>query len=428
MREAARTLAVIELLELIDGGLAADRAVADYFRARRYAGSKDRAAVAGRLFDILRRKAELLWRLGETAGPRLLALGARVAFDGWTPDAALAECDGGAHAPPPPDDETRARIAALATPAPEPPPDWVRGGYPRWIEPELRRRFGEGLVEELAALLVRAPVDLRVNRLKATRETALARLAEAGVMATPTPLSPLGLRLADRARIEGLEIFRDGWIEPQDEGSQLAVLLTGARPDETVVDLCAGAGGKTLALAAEMGGRGRLIACDVDGGRLKRMAPRVERAGARVEVRRLSPGGEAAALADLAGRCDRVLIDAPCSGTGTWRRQPELRWRLSPESLAADCAIQARLLDLAAGLVRPGGRLVYVTCSLLPAENEDRIAAFLAGHPGWTVEPAAGLCPDLLGRAVPGAGDVLRLSPRSDGTDGFFVARLRPPE
>jgi 16S rRNA (cytosine967-C5)-methyltransferase len=284
------------------------------------------------------------------------------------------------------------------------------GLAPGWLAAKL------GHVD-LAALLGRAPLDLRVNRLKATRDEVLAALPGA----VPTRLAPDGVRLAEPVAIEQHPLFLAGKVEVQDEGSQLIALACGVHGGETVIDLCAGAGGKTLALAAAMAGRGRLIACDTDRARLSRLPGRAGRAGAEgIETRLLDPGREAEALADLAGQADVVLVDAPCSGTGTWRRNPEARWRLTPERLARLTALQARLLELGASLVRPGGRLIYAVCSLLDEEGADQLDRFRAGRQDWRSErPLAGP------GAARGAG--LLLAPGADGTDGFFIARLERP-
>jgi 16S rRNA (cytosine967-C5)-methyltransferase len=284
---------------------------------------------------------------------------------------------------------------------------------PAW----LLERFDPAIPpNERAALLGRAPLDLRVNRLKGTRRDALVRLPEA----EPTVRSPLGLRLPQGYKVEQAAAWRDGLVEIQDEGSQLLCFGCQASPGMLVVDLCAGAGGKTLALAAEMANRGRVLACDADRGRLARMEPRLKRAGvAIVERRLLDPNREAAMLDDLSGRADLVLVDAPCSGTGTWRRNPETRWRVTPERLDRLAALQARLLDIGAGLLKPGGRLVYAVCSLLDAEGSAQAAA-LTGRSSLVPEAlpiAAGIQ----------AGTGLLLSPARDGTDGFFVARWQMP-
>lgn len=280
---------------------------------------------------------------------------------------------------------------------------------PSWLADKLAPIL---TAPEVAALLERAPLDCRANGLKIPREDLLARLPQAA----PGRLSPTAFRLPEGTRVEGLSEWRDGLFEVQDEGSQLIADAARAQPGEVVVDLCAGAGGKTLALAADMANEGRLLACDVDRARLSRLAPRAERAGVEIiETRLLDANREEAALADLRGGADVVLIDAPCSGSGTWRRNPEARWRLTPERLARLGQMQARVLEIGAPLVRPGGRLVYAVCSVLPDEGRDRLAAFLGQGREWRVEPLP------FGRDS-GAGRLL--TPASDGTDGFFVASL----
>jgi 16S rRNA (cytosine967-C5)-methyltransferase len=284
---------------------------------------------------------------------------------------------------------------------------------PAWLAGRFDPLVGEA---DMAALLERAPLDLRVNRLKGRREDGLAALPEAG----PTPHSPIGLRLPDGFRTEESEAWRSGLVEVQDEGSQLLSLACAARPGMIVVDLCAGAGGKTLALGAEMAGQGRIVAADTDRGRLSRLRPRLERAGLSiVETRLLDPNREPEALADLIGLADIVLVDAPCSGSGTWRRNPETRWRLTPERLERLVKLQAYLLGIAQHLVRPGGSLVYAVCSLLAEEGREQAEAFGGGSALVPESPSIGA-----GRsAAPG----LLLTPRHDGTDGFFVARWRAP-
>ena len=303
---------------------------------------------------------------------------------------------------------------------------------PEWLAGSLRRQWGDGLQAEMAALNRPADLDLRVNTLKGGRAAAIQSLAADGVEARPTPLSPIGLRVRGRVRLEGAAAFRDGLVEVQDEGSQLVALLTGARPGMTVFDVCAGAGGKTLALAAAMENRGTLIAADTDMGRLKRMKPRLRRAGvsgveAQVLDETLSPDQKPWPEADL-GAADRVLVDAPCSGTGAWRRDPDARWRLTPAELERDLARQRRILAQAAPLVAPGGRLVYATCSVLPAENEDQVEHFLKNHPQFEVLPITRVWAETLGGTAPcpcpECAIYFSLSPAANETDGFFAAVL----
>lgn len=392
MTPAARSQAAIELLDEIviaaeSGGAAADTLIARYFKTRRYAGSADRRAVRELVFGAVR-------RAGERPGS------GRAALLGLAQDRPelLATLDGSPHGAPPAVADEPVAAAGVA-------PAWLLDRFDPLVS-----------AEERAALLERAPLDLRVNTLRGTREEALAALPEAA----PSPWSPLGLRLPDGARVEQAEIWHRGLVEIQDEGSQLICLACEAKSDMVVVDLCAGAGGKTLALAAAMGNSGRLIACDTDRGRLGRMAPRLHRAGVGiVEERLLNPQKEAEMLADLAGSADLVVVDAPCSGTGTWRRNPEARWRITPGRLDRLTALQARLLDIAHGLLRPGGTLVYAVCSLLAEEGRAQAEA-LTGRSSLVAMPLA------MPTGRP-SGPGWLLSPGRDGTDGFFVARWQSP-
>jgi 16S rRNA (cytosine967-C5)-methyltransferase len=296
------------------------------------------------------------------------------------------------------------------------PPD-VRAEIPGWLYGDLAESLGTSLAAEAAALIAEAPVDLRVNLLKGDRVTAIAALAENGIAAAPTPISPIGLRLTGRVNVTGSRAFRDGLVELQDEGSQIVALLTDARPGMTVADLCAGAGGKTLALAAEMAGQGRLLALDVDARRLQRASPRLRRAGAGfVERRALDDTTWRAAHA---GTFDRVL------------RQPDARWRLTRDDLARYLSMQAEILDTATEFVRPGGRIVYATCSLLAAENARQVEAFLSRWPAFSVLPAATVWAETLAPRAPApepspfAGPYLCLTPARHGCDGFFAAVLQ---
>lgn len=393
MTPQARVQAAIDLLDEIlaaarSGGAAADTLIARYFKTRRYAGSKDRRAVRDLVYRAIRRSGEI-------------PFSGRAAMIGLArQDGDLASLfDGSPHGPGPILDGEPASPAGVA---------------PAWLSDKLADVLPPA---ELPALLERAPLDLRVNLLKAKRDDVRALLPEA----EPTRIAPDGLRLTEGTAVEKMPIWEQGLIEVQDEGSQIAAHSTGAKPGMTVIDLCAGAGGKTLALAAMMENQGRLIACDTDRARLSRLAPRAERAGATIiETRLLDGGREAQALGDLVGQADVVLVDAPCSGTGTWRRNPETRWRLTPERLDRLTQLQALLLSLGAELVRPGGTVIHVVCSLLPEEGQGQADAFLAAHPGWQAEAISFDA----GRTA-GAGRLL--SPGHDGTDGFFIARLIRP-
>jgi 16S rRNA (cytosine967-C5)-methyltransferase len=270
---------------------------------------------------------------------------------------------------------------------------------------------------------------LRVNLLKADRKTARHALAAEGVATEPTPLSPVGLRLDKRAPLSGLAAFRDGLFDVQDEGSQIAALMAGARPGMRVVDFCAGAGGKTLALAAGMANRGKLVACDVSADRLERAGRRLRRAGVGNVERRALSSEHDKWVRRHAGGFDRVVVDAPCLGTGTWRRNPDAKWRSQPNDLSELIERQQQILRSAARLVRPGGRLVYVTCSLLREEDEAQAEAFLAAEPGFALMPASSVWRETIGGVSPGGDRYLFLTPARHGTDGFFVAVFeRNPE
>ncbi len=430
MRPGARIQSAIELLDQIQEREApADRVVDGYFRRRRFAGSGDRAAIAALVYLVLRRRAELDWWLGRAggagSGARRRVLAALIRLEGQGADEVEGLFDGGEYAPPVLDEGERGVLAGLAAgEGAAEMPAWVRGNYPEWLADELGARFGDALDDEAQALNRRAPADLRVNRLKGEREAVLERLRRDGFEAEPCRLSPLGIRLGGRRRVTARPLYRQGLVEVQDEGSQLVALLVGARPGEQVVDLCAGAGGKTLALAAELGNRGQVFACDVNPQRLGRMAPRLRRAGVRnVQTRHLTGEGEAW-LDSFEGKADRVLLDAPCSGSGAWRRNPDAKWRLTPGDLDVLRQAQARLLARAARLTRPGGRLVYATCSLLGSENESQVEAFLATHPDFAVVPVAEAWAEAVGGACPTDEPTLMLTPGGHGVDGFFIAVL----
>lgn len=421
MRAAARLSAAIEVLQDIEARRrpAAD-ALKDWGLSHRFAGSGDRAAIASLVYDALRRRASSAWLMGSEA-PRAVLLGSLRRARGMGADEIASLCDGSRFAPAPLDGEER---VALARPGLGEAPPEVAGDFPAWIAPSLARLFGDEAAVEMAALAERAPLDLRVNTLKAGREAVLADLSHWSAAATP--LSPWGLRIALGPDGRGPSVqsdpaFLQGQVEIQDEGSQLAALFTGARPGETVVDLCAGGGGKTLALAAMMKNTGRLIATDADPRRLAPIHARLQRAGALAEVR--TRRGKAEMLADLDGAADLVVVDAPCTGSGTWRRNPDAKWRLRPGSLSLRLSEQAKVLERAAQLARRGGRIAYVTCSVLPEENDDAVAAFLARHPGAKAEPLAEAEP--FAEAIRRTRYGIQMTPARTGTDGFYVARLR---
>lgn len=386
----------------------------------RFAGSKDRAWVSGLVLDVLRRRRSLSWRMGED-GARAASLAALRFIWDW-PVERVAEAAG--EEPHGPGALTDAEAAALASPRDlSAAPDAVRGDYPDWLEPSMARAFGDHRAAEGEALAHRAPVDLRVNLLKTDPARALKALTP--LDAVPVGPLPTALRIAppdaaDRSgSVETIPAFSKGWFEVQDLGSQIAASAAGVVAGKQVLDLCAGGGGKTLALASAMGNTGQVYAYDSDARRLADTIRRADRAGVRnLQIR--SPVNPDP-LKGLESKMDVVFIDAPCSGSGAWRRHPDTKWRLKPETLAQRMADQDAVLDAGATFAKPGGRLVYVTCSLLPEENEDRVAAFLARTPGFTRHPVSA-DPQLTDKLTPDG--ELRLSPRTSETDGFFVAVL----
>jgi 16S rRNA (cytosine967-C5)-methyltransferase len=390
MTPAARLQAAVEILDEViasarDDGPAADAIVSRYFKTRRYAGSKDRRAVRELVFQAIRRTAE------RPASGRAAVLG--LAED--RPE--LSELFGQPRGPEP---RTAGESASPASLAPE------------WLRPELSPLVTP---DEWPALLERAPLDLRVNVARISRDAMLTEFPGA----EPTALSPWGLRLPPDSKVDDHSAFRQGLVEVQDEGSQLIALACQADAGNHILDLCAGAGGKALAIAAAAPSAA-ILAADTNRARLSHLPERAARAGATVETRLLDPGRELARLDDWAGKADIVLVDAPCSGSGTWRRNPEGRWRLTPDRLNRVIALQARLLDIAAELTRPGGAIYYAVCSLLRREGAGQVARFLERHSSWVAEETA----------IPGGrldGDGRLLTPAHDSTDGFFVARLKRP-
>lgn len=390
MTPAARLQAAIEILDEVivsarDDGPPADSIVARYFKTRRYAGSKDRRAVRELVFRAIRRSAER----PESGRAAVLGL--------VEDEPALLKLFGQPRGPDPRGSGESAAPAGLV---------------PEWLIPELSPLV---VPDEWPELLERAPLDFRVNVAKASRDELLSQFP-AG---EPTPISPWGIRLPPDSRVDDHPAYEAGLVEVQDEGSQLIALACEPGNDERIIDLCAGAGGKSLALAAAAP-QATILATDSNRARLSKLAPRAERAGAGIETCLLSPPHELTDLADWRGAADLVLVDAPCSGSGTWRRNPEGRWRLTPERLDRLIAIQQRLLDIAAEQVRPGGRLVYAVCSLLSREGAGQIHAFLSRHSSWIMQetPIAAGRLDEAGRL---------LTPGHDRTDGFFVARLGRP-
>jgi 16S rRNA (cytosine967-C5)-methyltransferase len=434
MTPAARLSAAIELIDTIEAQRApAAKALKDWGTSHRFAGSGDRAAIAGLVWDVLRRRASSAWVMDDDT-PRARVLGMLKVERGMDAATISALCDGGRFAPEPLSD---AENSALASRSHEDAPPPIAGDYPEWLDPYLAKAFGDDRAAEAAAMASRAPLDLRVNTLKAKREKVLASLKHLG--AKETPWSPMGLRIelgadAKNPGIHAEEDFIKGLVEVQDEGSQLAALLSAAKPGEQVIDLCAGAGGKTLALAAMMQGKGRLIATDHDKRQLAPIYERLSRAGVHNAEIRAPKGTNKGAddpVADIKASADLVLIDAPCSGTGTWRRNPDAKWRIRPGALEIRVKDQIAVLDRAARMVKGGGRIAYITCSVLPEENADQVRAFVARHSEFAVVPPEETVSALWDKADAFAQAAMKLpegwlmTPRRTRTDGFFVSVLK---
>jgi 16S rRNA (cytosine967-C5)-methyltransferase len=428
MTPAARLSATIEVLEdIIARRRPAADALKDWGLAHRFAGSGDRAGIGGLTFDALRRRSSSSWIMGEDT-PRAIVLGMLKRERGMNAAAIAKLADGVRFAPAPLTDAERARLDGDAL-ADAPP--WIVGDYPEWLDPYFAQTFGDERAAEGAALASRAPVDLRANTLKIDSPALAKELAEYG--AAPTRWSPTGVRIAlsHDAKAPPLQAepsFLSGGFEVQDEGSQLAALFAAPQSEQLVVDLCAGAGGKTLALAAQMNDRGEIIATDNDKRRLAPIHARLERAGVKC-VRVVTPrqGQE-----DLAvGKADLVLVDAPCTGSGAWRRNPDAKWRIRPGALEIRAREQAEVLDRAARMVKPGGKIAYITCSVLENENGAQVRAFLERQPGFAIHPpvevtaALGERSEAFGKAAHISAEGILMTPRTTGTDGFFVGVLR---
>ena len=427
MRPGAHIKAAIEVLDEVSSRhRPAAAALSDWGKSHRFAGSGDRAAIGNLVYDALRRKRSLAAQMASDTS-RAIALAAAPRALGLSSAAVIALADGSAYALEP---LSEVEQSGLTREPPSDTPAPILGDFPDWLEPSLRRAFGEAAAEEAGALARRAPVDLRVNTLKADREKVLKALARFSPI--PTPFSTLGVRLpvpegpGRQPNIENEAAHGKGWYEVQDEGSQVAALMAGAGPRQQVLDICAGGGGKTLAFASAMQNTGQVYAYDDDAARLRPIFERLKRAGARnAQVMR---AGDATELAALGPRFDLVFCDAPCTGSGTWRRRPDAKWRLKPANLAQRQDEQRVILTLAAPLVKPGGRLVYVTCSVLPEENDDQIAWFLANHSDFAALPWRDVWKTAIGSAPPLSSDEgdtgLLLTPARHGTDGFFIAVL----
>lgn len=434
MRDGGRIAAAIEVLGDVERTRRpVQDALKDWGLTHRFAGSKDRSAIGNLVFDVLRRRASLAAIMGSDS-PRALALAAAVRLWGRGVESLETLFAEDKFAPPPLTEDERGALSSGTVPTDA--PDWVKGDYPEWLAASLARAFGDRAVEEGEALAGRADVDLRVNTLKSAQEQVLAGLTH--LKAEPCRWSPIGIRIPAvdgdlrPGHVSSDLAYKKGWFEVQDEGSQLAALIAAAGGGRQIVDLCAGAGGKTLALSAALGNHGQIYAYDSDKRRFGDILDRIDRSGSRnIQIR--EPRRDQDVLGDLGGKSDLVLVDAPCTGSGTWRRRPDAKWRLAPGALEIRLKEQAAVLDNAVRLVKAGGRIVYITCSVLPEENEAQIAAFLARTPDFSLGDVAAAFSTVTGKDAPeltrlrlegGEGSMLRLTPALTGTDGFFVAIL----
>jgi len=432
MRDAGRIAAAIEIIDAIETRhRPARNAVKEWGREHRFAGSGDRAWIGGLVLDTLRHKASVAHAMAADT-PRALVLGTIGRVWGWTLEDLTSKFEGDEHAPDPVSPEEVEGFARDISKAATP----VQGDFPDWAEKSLKRVFGDDLVAEMQAFAKRAPVDLRVNALKVQGDKALNAVTSKIPRAEPGALAASCIRIAQtdptgkNAPAESIPAYGKGWVEVQDEGSQIAGLAAGAKAGDQVLDFCAGAGGKTLELSAMTGNAGQVYAWDVDWKRLRAIWPRLKRAGARnVQVR----DGDESVLTDLEGKMDIVFVDAPCTGAGTWRRRPDAKWRISENQLNQRIEQQDEAFDNSAKYVVPGGRLVYVTCSIFAEENADRIEAFLGRDSAFkqvstldAIVATGGLVDGadaVLAKCADEAG-ALQLSPLRSGTDGFYIAVL----
>ncbi|HEY0901415.1 MAG TPA: RsmB/NOP family class I SAM-dependent RNA methyltransferase, partial [Micavibrio sp.] len=425
MLPSARIQTAIELLEKTAASrIPMDSTIGDYMRHRKFIGSKDRAAIVERVYAIERARARLSWWLSyadvpDSARHRMTAW--LVLAEGLGYNAIDQLYDGSKYAPKPLREDDAALIEKLSGKKldSEMVPETARVECPPQWESRLRDFFGADFKAEMAAMLGTAPLDLRVNTRLIERENAQEALAADGIETNLTTISPWGLRCRDKAYLSESRVYRDGMVEIQDEGSQLIAFVSGVQPGMQVLDYCAGAGGKTLALAAAMKNKGRIVAMDIAEGRLEKARPRFRRAGVAdiIEVRALSDEKNRKWLRRQKESFDVVLVDVPCSGTGTWRRNPDMRWRNYGPGLDELLVTQADILERVTRAVKVGGKLVYATCSLLPDENEQQIEKFLQNHPEFKLLPADQVWQDGRAPSTP----YVRLTPYRHNTDGFFA-------
>lgn len=432
MLPSSRIHATIELLEELFTGwqsekrFPADKVIDRYFKNRRYIGSGDRAYVGELFYWILRNLSLCQWRVGTQTNARLLVFSALQLRKEYK----LAEleqlCDGSKYAPHTITDSER---TALLKPQEGTPPDHVRLNYPEWLEPQLRLSMKDEFEKGMLALSEQASTDLRANTLKTTREALVAELNAEGFPCDETPSSPVGVRLQKRMPIFTSPLFKAGHFEVQDEGSQMVAGLVGAKPGMKVIDFCAGAGGKTLAIAAQMHNKGRILAWDVSAKRLLQIKERLKRAGVDNVQTHVIESESDAFIKRHKATADRVLVDAPCSGTGTWRRNPDLKWRFSAQDLQEVAALQTTILQSASRLVAVGGRLIYATCSILPCENDEQVEKFIKNNANFRVVCAKKVWNNICAQEDTGEQEnapasYLSVTPHQDGVDGFFAAVL----
>ncbi len=428
MKPAARLQAAIDIAtRIMAADVPVDAAISDYFRRRRYAGSKDRGWIIQTVYAVLRRRVRLGWWLdqaGMAVDGRSLLL-AFMALEPGEPSKVAALFGGGKYAPEPLNEAETELLAKLSGQALEQDamPERVRAECPEWAEAPLRAALGADFLAEMQALNEELGVHIRVNAVKGDRAMILERLSRDGFTATPGPYAAHCLRVTGRPNLVVHPLFKKGRIEIQDESSQVAAAMVGAQPGMQILDLCAGAGGKSLALAADMAGSGRVVAADIIEARLVKTKDRAKRAGLHnIETRLLKESGDRW-LKRQHKKFDRVLVDAPCSGTGTWARSPDIRWRGKIPKPEALIPVQAELLQNAARLVKPGGRLIYATCSLLPDENQKQVAQLLEGRADYRLLPLSDSLPEG-SPLIDGDAAYLTMTPHRHGTNGFFAAVL----